>query len=94
MGDVTHNRKGAGHGGGREVGGAGDERRHRARSMRSLPELSRPGNLDIYVPHDQVQARIAAALAAGGTIVSDANAPQWWTLADPEGNEADLAIWG
>jgi 4a-hydroxytetrahydrobiopterin dehydratase len=51
-------------------------------------------HIDIYVPHDQVQARIDAALAAGGRIVSDANAPGWWTLADPEGNEADLAIWG
>ena len=51
-------------------------------------------HIDIYVPHDQVQARIAAALAVGGQIVSDAHAPQWWTLADPEGNEADLAIWG
>jgi 4a-hydroxytetrahydrobiopterin dehydratase len=51
-------------------------------------------HLDIYVPHDQAQARIDAALAAGGTIVSDAHAPGWWTLADPEGNEADLAIWG
>jgi 4a-hydroxytetrahydrobiopterin dehydratase len=27
-------------------------------------------------------------------VVSDAHAPGWWTLADPEGNEADLAIWG
>ncbi len=51
-------------------------------------------HIDIYVPHDQVQGRIDAALAAGGRIVSDANAPEWWTLADPEGNEADLAIWG
>ena len=50
--------------------------------------------LDIYVPHDQVRARIDAALAAGGRMVSDAHAPGWWTLADPEGNEADLAIWG
>jgi 4a-hydroxytetrahydrobiopterin dehydratase len=51
-------------------------------------------HIDIYVPHDQAQARIAAALAAGGHLVSDANAPEWWTLADAEGNEADLAIWG
>ena len=51
-------------------------------------------HIDIYLPHDQVQARIDAALAAGGRIVSDAHAPGWWTLADPEGNEADLAIWG
>jgi 4a-hydroxytetrahydrobiopterin dehydratase len=40
-----------------------------------------------------VQARIDAALAAGGQIVRD-NGPHWWTLADQEGNEADLAIWG
>jgi hypothetical protein len=49
---------------------------------------------DIYLPHDQVQARIDAALAVGGRIVSDAHAPLSWTLADPEGNEVDLAIWG
>ena len=29
-------------------------------------------HIDIYLPHDQVQARIDAALAAGGRIVSDA----------------------
>jgi 4a-hydroxytetrahydrobiopterin dehydratase len=50
-------------------------------------------HIDIYLPYDQVEARIAAALAAGGRIVND-NAPEWWTLADAEGNEADLAIWG
>ncbi len=51
-------------------------------------------HIDVYVPRDQAQARLAAALAAGGRVVSDEHAPQWWTLADPEGNEADLAIWG
>ncbi len=51
-------------------------------------------HIDIYVSHDEVQARIDAALAVGGRIVSNAHAPDWWTLADPEGNEADLAIWG
>jgi 4a-hydroxytetrahydrobiopterin dehydratase len=50
-------------------------------------------HIDIYVARDQAQARIDAALAVGGTIVRD-NGPLWWTLADPEGNEADLAIWG
>lgn len=50
-------------------------------------------HIDIYLPHDQVRSRIDAALAAGGRIVSDARAPHWWTLADPEGNEVDLAIW-
>ena len=45
----------------------------------------------IWVPYEQAQARIAAALAAGGRIVRDEFAPSWWTLADPAGNEADIA---
>ena len=32
-----------------------------------------------------------AALAAGGRMVRDEFAPAWWTLADPAGNEADIA---
>jgi 4a-hydroxytetrahydrobiopterin dehydratase len=51
-------------------------------------------HIDLYLPYDQVEVRIAAALAAGGHVVSDAHAPHWWTLADSEGNEVDLAIWG
>jgi 4a-hydroxytetrahydrobiopterin dehydratase len=51
-------------------------------------------HIDVYVPRDHAEARIAAALAAGGHVVSDAHAPDWWTLADAEGNEVDLAIWG
>jgi 4a-hydroxytetrahydrobiopterin dehydratase len=50
-------------------------------------------HIDVGVPHDQAEARVAAALAAGGTLVSDEHAPMWWTLADPEGNEVDLATW-
>jgi 4a-hydroxytetrahydrobiopterin dehydratase len=45
------------------------------------------------VPHDEAEARVAAAIAAGGRVVNDANAPGWWTLADPEGNEVDVASW-
>jgi 4a-hydroxytetrahydrobiopterin dehydratase len=51
-------------------------------------------HIDVYLPRDQAEARIAAALAAGGHIVNDTHAPNWWTLADAEGNEVDLAIWG
>jgi 4a-hydroxytetrahydrobiopterin dehydratase len=50
-------------------------------------------HIDLYVPHDQAEARVAAALAAGGHIVSDEHAPEWWTLADAEGNEVDVAPW-
>lgn len=50
-------------------------------------------HIDVSVPRDQVQARVAAALAAGGHVVTDQFAPNWWTLADSEGNVADLAPW-
>src|SRR5580692_7913099 len=56
------------------------------------PERSRM-HIDISVPHDQAQLRVAAALAAGGRLVSDEHAPQWWVLADAEGNEACIATW-
>jgi 4a-hydroxytetrahydrobiopterin dehydratase len=45
-------------------------------------------HVDIVVPIEQAQARIEAALAAGGTLVSDAAAPAFWVLADAEGNKA------
>ena len=28
-----------------------------------------------------------------GRMVTDEHAPSWWTLADPEGNEVDVATW-
>jgi 4a-hydroxytetrahydrobiopterin dehydratase len=50
-------------------------------------------HIDINVPHDTIEARVAAAVAAGGRLVTDEYAPSWWVLADPEGNEACLASW-
>ena len=50
-------------------------------------------HIDVYVAKDEAQGRIEAALAAGGHMVSNAHAPEWWTLADPEGNEVDIAPW-
>ena len=50
-------------------------------------------HLDVWVDPAQVQPRIDAALAAGGTLVSDAGAPSVWQLADPEGNRACLCTW-
>jgi 4a-hydroxytetrahydrobiopterin dehydratase len=44
----------------------------------------------VWVPYEQAEARVAAALAAGGRLVRD-HAPEWWTLADAAGNEADVA---
>jgi len=56
----------------------------------------RPGgggaiHVAVWVPYEQAEARVAAALAAGGHLVRDEHAPAWWTLADAAGNEADVA---
>ena len=45
----------------------------------------------VWLPYEQAEARVEAALAAGGRIVRDEFAPAWWTLADAAGNEADIA---
>jgi 4a-hydroxytetrahydrobiopterin dehydratase len=50
-------------------------------------------HLDVSVPHDEAQRRIQATLAAGGRLVYDAEAPAFWVLADPEGNEACITTW-
>jgi 4a-hydroxytetrahydrobiopterin dehydratase len=50
-------------------------------------------HLDVWVPHDQAEGRVAAAIAAGGHLVTDEHAPSWWVLADAEGNEACVATW-
>lgn len=50
-------------------------------------------HLDITVGHDEGPARVAAALAGGGRLVSDAAAPRFWVLADVEGNEACVCTW-
>jgi 4a-hydroxytetrahydrobiopterin dehydratase len=50
-------------------------------------------HFDLWLPQHLAEARIAAAVAAGGRIVTDEHAPSWWVLADPEGNEACVATW-
>jgi 4a-hydroxytetrahydrobiopterin dehydratase len=45
----------------------------------------------VWVPVEEAEARVAAALAAGGRLVRDDFAPAWWTLADAAGNEADVS---
>ena len=50
-------------------------------------------HIDVWVPHDQAEARIAAAIAASGHLVTDEYAPSWWVLADADGNEACVATW-
>lgn len=50
-------------------------------------------HIDVTVPHDVADERIAAALSAGGTLVTDRFARSWWVLADADGNEACICTW-
>ena len=50
-------------------------------------------HIDVSVPHDLAEARVAAAIAAGGRLVTDRFAPAWWILADADGNEACVCTW-
>jgi hypothetical protein len=48
-------------------------------------------HLVVWVPWDEAESRVAAGLAAGGRIVRHNLAENFWTLADPAGNELDVA---
>jgi 4a-hydroxytetrahydrobiopterin dehydratase len=50
-------------------------------------------HIDVTVAHDVAEARVAAALAAGGRLVTDRFARSWWVLADADGNEACICTW-
>jgi 4a-hydroxytetrahydrobiopterin dehydratase len=44
-------------------------------------------HIDVYVPPAETEARVEAILEAGGTLMTDDFAPDWWVLADVDGNE-------
>jgi 4a-hydroxytetrahydrobiopterin dehydratase len=50
-------------------------------------------HFDISVAHDEAEARVRAALAAGGQLVDDSHARSFWVLADAEGNEVCVCTW-
>ena len=45
-------------------------------------------HFDVWVAPEEAEPRMARAIDAGGRLVSDTEAPSFWVLADPEGNEA------
>jgi 4a-hydroxytetrahydrobiopterin dehydratase len=45
----------------------------------------------VWVPWDQAEARVASGIAAGGRLVRHVVEEGFWTLADPVGNEVDVA---
>jgi 4a-hydroxytetrahydrobiopterin dehydratase len=50
-------------------------------------------HIDVSVARENVRSRLEAALAAGGRVVDDSNAPAGWILADRAGNRVCIASW-
>ena len=50
-------------------------------------------HVDVSVAREHIEARLAAALAAGGRIVDESRAPAHWTLADAAGNRVCICAW-
>jgi len=48
-------------------------------------------HIDVSLPADHARARLDAALAAGGRLVSSND--EGWTIASPENHGIDIAIW-
>jgi pterin-4a-carbinolamine dehydratase len=73
--------------------------RHRRNPHVSFQQLKspRPGrgrlHVDVSVPADHAEARVAAAIEAGGRVADDSHAPHWWSLASPENHGVDIAAW-
>jgi 4a-hydroxytetrahydrobiopterin dehydratase len=50
-------------------------------------------HVEVLVAHDEAEARIAAVLAAGGTVGATSQPPCWTVLIDAEGNEVCICSW-
>ena len=49
-------------------------------------------HVEVYVAPEVVEQRVAAALAAGGTIIDDSDAPSLTVIADQHGNEGVICV--
>jgi 4a-hydroxytetrahydrobiopterin dehydratase len=50
-------------------------------------------HVDVSVAREHAETRVTAALAAGGHVVDDSEAPKNWILADRAGNRVCIASW-
>jgi 4a-hydroxytetrahydrobiopterin dehydratase len=82
-----------------DVGEVDSVDRHRRNPNLSFQTLKKPRagrgrlHIDVSVPADQAEGRVAAALAAGGRLADDSHMPHWWTLASPDNHGVDIAAW-
>jgi 4a-hydroxytetrahydrobiopterin dehydratase len=50
-------------------------------------------HIDVSVPLEHAEARLNAALKAGGIVIDDSHAPAYWILSDRSGNKVCIASW-
>jgi 4a-hydroxytetrahydrobiopterin dehydratase len=50
-------------------------------------------HVDVSVAREHAVRRLEAAVAAGGRVVEDSEAPAWWVLSDRAGNRVCIASW-
>jgi 4a-hydroxytetrahydrobiopterin dehydratase len=50
-------------------------------------------HIDVSLAREHVEARLAAALAAGGRVVDASEDPGHWTLTDRAGNRVCITAW-
>jgi len=55
-------------------------------------ESAQKFHVEVYIAPEARDARIAAVLAAGGTVVDDSNAPGLTVIADQDGNRGVLCV--
>lgn len=64
--------------------------------MQELDEakpLKHAMHIDVSVPQKHAEARLKAAVNAGGIIIDDSHAPAYWILSDHSGNKVCIASW-
>ena len=49
-------------------------------------------HIEVYVAPEVAEQRIAAVLAAGGTVVDDSDAPALTVIADQDGNKGIVCV--
>ena len=54
------------------------------------PSAGQRFHVEVYVAPEVVEQRIAAAVAAGGTVVDDSSSPGLTVIADQDGNQGVL----
>lgn len=71
----------------------GDVRAVWMQDLDNAKALEHAMHVDVSVAREHAGARCAAALAAGGRIVDESEAPRAWILAGRAGNRVCLCAW-